>query len=134
MHIDNLIYKINSCNCWKTLYSLSEELLNYGLSIKITENGSHTLCRIANGKPIYNKIIEDFIFIESNDEYSEIPQKSLDLIIQFLKQNASSNKIIDQTPLYRQNIAFYGQPIFVENEKNLMAEQHVYAISRLIID
>lgn len=130
-----LITKIQRCSYWRSLYALAEEFVQNGLAIKLTEGGRHALCRIQDGKPIHEQIVNDYIFIESaNSEFDEIPQRSLDLIIQFVRQNASTNALADQLPTFRRNAALYGQAIRVANEEKVMAEQFVHAISRLIVD
>ncbi len=129
MSLDNLLNKIKLCDNWRTLYALSEDFSNHGILMKVTSSGKHTLCRIANGMPVYDNIIDDFIFIEhSGDEFDIIPQRSIDLISEFVNTNASNNKASYDTPNYLKSYGLYGQPINIVSESELTTNQFIHAI------
>lgn len=126
----SLISKILQCTCWKALYSLDDEFINNGLKIHITENGHRALCRVSSdGSIISNKIIDDFIFIESEYAFAPISPYTLEMIVSFVKNNASNNQILDQTRTYRRNVGLYGTPIFTKKSNELMQEQFIRYIS-----
>lgn len=140
MNFENLIAFIDTikqCYDWKTLYTLSYEFNQFGLCIKSTTGGKIILCRTHNNIIITNKIINDYIFIGSINELdSQIPQRALDIIINFVNNNASAPYTNNDSfgKSYNNKIGIYGKPINIANESTLKESQDIIYISKLIID
>ncbi len=130
----SLINKISRCPNWKSLYALAEEFASNGLIITVTENGNRTLCRVEGGRPVHASVLDDYIFIESHDEYSEIPTHTLNTIKLFVEEHASNNRIIHKTPSYQRSYSLYGKAVRIANETDAIAEQQIKSISHIIID
>lgn len=126
-----IIEKIKRCASWDDLYSIGEEFIKYGMIIKITESGKRTLCRIENGRPIHNRIIDDYIFIQS--EGVSIPRRTINLIVEFVRKhtNTNENKIVPDIKGYHITNAVYGNPAIAIKSFTL-SEQISRQINRII--
>lgn len=132
--LGGLLDKIRRCPSWKNLYALKNEFADAGLLIIVSENGNKVLCRIENGQPITDKVLDDFIFIQSKDETSGIPRHMTETIIGFVHKNASANRIIDDMPSYKRYYSLYGSAIRIGNERSSIEEQIINSISNVLID
>ena len=73
-------------------------------------------------------IFNDYIFVEGEDgDY--INERSKEVLIQFIKENASINKLDRKAINYQDNVRFYGKPIAIS--ENASVQQIAY-ISRMI--
>lgn len=124
--------KMQKCDNYKTLYALEDELLKCGLAIVLTENGTRTLCRIENGRPVHHRVFDDYIFIESKEEFRPIPVHSLNTIINFIKEHASDNQLLPSVVSRIQQYCLYGKPIRIANENSVADDQNIIGISKLL--
>lgn len=119
---------LENCLTWRDLYSLREVFLEHGLCLTSTINNNRVLCAIRNGKIANKTIFSDYIFVEGDDgDY--INERSKELLIQFIKENASSNRLDQKAVNYQDNIRFYGKPIAISESKT---SQQIEYISRMI--
>lgn len=132
--LQNLINKIRRCDCWNTLYSLAEEFKKYGLSIEHTNGGRHALCRLENGQPVVESILDDFIFIEGTDAHSEISPRAMEVITDFTWRCATKAQTTPELPAHKRRYSLYGKPIRIHNENQLVEEQEIRVIGRLITE
>ena len=83
---------VEKCVTCRDLYSLEETFLEHGLCLTNTINNNRVLCAIRNGKIANKTIFSDYIYVEGEDgDY--INDRSKEMLIQFIKENASSNKL-----------------------------------------
>lgn len=119
---------LENCVTWRDLYSLKDTFLEHGLCLTNTINNNRVLCAIRNGQIASKTIFNDYIFVEGEDgDY--INERSKEVLIQFIKENASINKLDRKAINYQDNIRFYGKPIAIS--ENASAQQIAY-ISRMI--
>lgn len=126
--MDKILKYIEKCVNWRDLYSLRESFLEHGLCLTNTINNNRVLCAIRNGKIANKSIFDDYIFVEGEDN-DYINERSKEILIQFIKENASSDKLELKAINYQDNIRLYGKPIAI-SESN--AAQQIEYISRMI--
>jgi hypothetical protein len=121
---------LENCLTWRDLYSLGEVFLEHGLLLTSTINNNRVLCAIREGKIAQKTLFNDYIFVEGK-ESDYIEDRSREVLIKFIKENASSNRLQHNLVNYQDKIRFYGKPIAIaENIDN----QQIEYISRIIGD
>ena len=126
-----LIDRIKECSSYRDLYHLSEELLENGIVLTATANGTKVLCAIREGRLVMGKIFRDFIFVDGKNNDS-IDQISSEIIQRFVSENISKERLSDNTPSYLKMTSLYGVPRVAEAK--LLGEQKIRYISRFIQD
>jgi hypothetical protein len=134
MMLQDFIVRIRRCDCWNTLYMLEDEFKQFGLSIEQTQGRRHALCRLENGNPVVNKILDDFIFIEGINSYGPIGIRSMELITDFVWRCATGPQSAPLPKEYKRTYSLYGKPIRIENESRIAEEQEIHALGRLITE
>ena len=87
-----ILARIDQCIDWQTLYALEDNFNEVGLTIQTTSNKRMVLCKLKNGKPVSNKVIDDYIFIGGLDvSMNEISAAAIEKLKAFV-QNASGKK------------------------------------------
>ncbi len=84
-----LVDNIRRCYNWRNLFELKDKFQMCGLVIRPTTNNRMILCRVENGQPIYNSIIDDYIFIGKDDIDEEISERAAEVISDFVRCNAT---------------------------------------------
>ena len=133
-YINKLMEKVKKCVDWRTFFELHEDLDTIGLAIKSTTAGRKMLCRVDEGQPTSQKIIDDYVFIGGDNNIDEeISPRKLDLISQFIANNATHYRNRpEQRHNYKTDTLIYGKPVFVNNEEQIAESQDVDFISRMI--
>lgn len=130
---NKLIEKIKKCYDWQTFYELKSEFHKIGLSIEKTGEDRFILCRMEEGSPIYESIIDDYIFVGSISQIrEEIRARNLDIIVDFVETNAGVAQTRDKPKSkdYNKNVDLYGQAIRINEEAELCESQEISFISR----
>jgi len=113
-----LVRAVTSCYTFGDLYSISEEFSKHGLALVETNGGNYLLCRVENGQPIAENIIDDYIFAGSSKVINDrIPADLKECIIKFVEENRSG-EAVKQVPRrsWTANTSVFGPPLFVKNE------------------
>ena len=127
----NIIKHIEKCTTWRDLYSLKEAFLEHGLCITNTINGNRAICIIKNGRLVADNIFDDYIFIEGRDNDC-IPEQIIDMVIEFVQDKCSKEVLKPHIKNYHVNASFYGKPLRIMNEYEMLSEQQIRYISNLI--
>ena len=116
-NLESCLKKISYCVDCGSLYALKEEFNDIGLAIAETNSRRVILCRLEDGRPKADKIIDDFIFIgwvDSPDK--ELAESAKSLVLEFVRDRASGERpVIDASPELDQ-ACFYGRSIAIDNE------------------
>ncbi len=105
----DIINKIKSCCDYRSLTQLSEDLEQVGVTIQPLASGKHILCRIYDGKPIADEIIEDFIYLEKQSLLEDITALQRDIIVDFVERNTTENRLATDKKDYHVNYNLYGK-------------------------
>lgn len=110
---DQLVKRIQQCYNWRSIYELSEDLHRIGLTIRDTNGGRMILCRMEEGRPIADKIVDDYIFVGAKDCLDEeISSRAMEVITDFIHSNASyPQTLIRDGQDYTKDMALYGKPL-----------------------
>ncbi|MEM3097454.1 MAG: hypothetical protein QXU32_01875 [Nitrososphaerales archaeon] len=116
--IDRLVYKINRCIDYQSLYALEDDFNQVGLTIQSTPNNRMILCRIVDGKPYAQRAIDDYIFIGGLDSaLNELTDRAAMKICDFVRTNASNaDKIRNVARVWRNGLKMYESTISIVNE------------------
>lgn len=131
---DHLIERVKHCYDWKSLYAMHEEFKKIGLTLHDTSGGRKVLCKVEEGKPVINNIVDDYIFVGSNDVLDEeVSQRALDVILYFLETKAGQPQaVMDSRQSYSKNMALYGKPLMIHTEGAQVKNQEIIILGRLI--
>jgi hypothetical protein len=116
--LGKLLYKIDQCIDYQNLYSLEEDFNKVGLTIQSTSRNRMILCRLLNGAPITEKVIDDYIYIGGTDELSkELTNRTTEKIADFVKTNAGPpGKIENIARVWQNGLRMYQNKIAIVNE------------------
>lgn len=128
IRVSEVIKKIKSCPDFNSLYCLEKKFNNVGMTIKSTAKDNMILCKIVDGKPYAEEIIDDFIFIGCLENKNDpLNDRLIDCLIDFVINNASAPaKIKSDRPKWKHDSNMYGKINLVHEE--------VQKISQAIID
>lgn len=122
--------QIKNCITYRDLYALENDFHNNGLYMTQTNNGTRVLCAIDDGSIKTENLFEDYIFIEG--KLSDlIPERLIEMVLVFLEQNKSNNRLTVNKPNYYKNVSLYGNAL---TEKKKIEEQAIRFISTFIQD
>lgn len=116
--VDKLVYKLGGCIDYQSVYALEEDFNKAGLTIQTTANNRIILCKLNNGKPIANSIVEDYIFVGSLDtSINELSDRAVMKISDFVRTNASFADTVRNIPrVWRNGLKMYESSISIMNE------------------
>lgn len=116
--VDKLVYKLGGCIDYQSVYALEEDFNKAGLTIQTTANNRIILCKLNNGKPIANSIVEDYIFVGSLDtSINELSDRAVMKISDFVRTNASFADTVRNIPrVWRNGLKMYESTIPIMNE------------------
>ena len=125
---DRAIEKIRNCIDYNALYCMEEDFNRVGLTIQQTPKRRMILCKIINGRPYAEKIIEDYIFISSLDNRdAEVSLRAIDCIINFVQAASSDpSKVEDVARTWMDGVRLYGKTIRIMEESISRAIQLSY--------
>lgn len=131
---DHLVSRVKHCYDWKSLHAMKEEFAKIGLTLHETSGGRKVLCRIEEGKPVINNIVDDYIFVGSNELLDEeISPRALEVIVYFLENRAGSPQaVMDSSQLYSKNMALYGKPLKIYGENSQVKNQEIATLGGII--
>ncbi len=134
LKVSKLLYKIKSSPRFESLYRLENDFLDVGLSIRRTSNDNMVLCKIEDGHPKIDDIIEDYVFAGSIDERkNEVSDKMMDSIIDFVQNTAceadelpeSRQLANDQFRRWQKGVFTYGSIMVVNEDVNKISSSIV---------
>lgn len=116
--LDKLVYKIGQCTDYQCLYALEEAFNSCGLTVQTTSNSRMILCKLRNGKPITEQVIDDYIFIGSLDERAkELSDRVSEKICDFVRTNAGkASKVENVARVWRNGLRLYESTLRIMNE------------------
>jgi len=123
--LQELLFKLQNCPTYSSMYDLESRFNEVGLSIQITTKNRMILCKIVNGKPHCKDVVDDYIFIGSlRDRDVEISERMLDCIVNFVTNAASSEpaEIVDAPRKWQDGVRLYGRVLSVNEEINRIAQ------------
>jgi len=114
----DIFYKIRQCIDYQSLYALEDEFNKIGLTIQTTQKNRMILCKLVDGKPIANNVIEDFIFVGSYQQAeTELSDRAIEKIIDFVGNNQGApSKVENLARAWRNGLRMYGKTLFIANE------------------
>ncbi|MDP1710858.1 MAG: hypothetical protein Q8K86_00170 [Candidatus Nanopelagicaceae bacterium] len=117
-NVDRLIYKIEQCTDYQCLYALEEEFNKAGLTVQATPKNRMILCKLRNGRPLAESVVDDYIFIGGLDGMSNEPSdRTVSKISDFVRTNAgSAGKVQNCARVWRNGLRMYEATISVMNE------------------
>lgn len=134
--VRDIIDRVQLCYSWRNLCELRKKLIEHGLTIEPTTSGRMILCRIEHGKPVYESVIDDYIFLGNKEQLDEeISSRTAEVICSFIERNASGPAKLSnyQPPQYaRASTAFYGTPLQIDEAESIAESQEIEHISRLL--
>ncbi len=129
--VKDLLNKIEKCTTYRDIYKLDKLFESNGMAVATTINGNTILCRLEEGRPCADNLIDDYIFIEGkNDE--KIDKNSREVLKYFVSANAGTQRTAPSMPSYQDNYRLYGKPISIKSEPKKIEEQYIDLVSRLI--
>jgi hypothetical protein len=133
---DRFLDKIRQCYNWRSLYEFNEEFACVGLTIRDTSGGRKILCRMEEGIPITDKIVDDYIFIGSKDAIDEeVSQRAMEVIVNFIGSSSSQPQtIMTDGQKYTKDVALYGQPLQIYQEETNAQQQEIETMGRMLKD
>jgi len=123
----SLIYKINQCIDYQTVYCLEDDFNKVGLTIQTTSKNRVILCKIKSGKPISGRPIDDYIFIKGLDNATEeVSPSAAEKIIAFV-QNAKGQPgtIKNVARKWQDGLRMYEQTIAIMHESEEHGEEAI---------
>ena len=117
-NLESLVNKIQSSTDYHCIYALEEEFNKCGLTIQPTSRNRMALCRMVDGRPISEKVVEDYIFIGSVDDLSkDLTDRIVDKVCQFVRTNAGApGEIQNVARQWRNGIRMYEDTLMIANE------------------
>jgi len=126
--------KIDLCIDYQALYAMEPDFNEVGLTVQTTSNKRMILCRIQDGKPLAESIIDHYIFIGTlEDSAREISERASEKIKSFVKQAAGErDEIKNIARSWKDGLRMYGQAVRLkegeEKEGNVISEDKEYPL------
>ena len=116
--IDKLIYRIGQCTDYQCLYALEEAFNKCGLTIQTTSRNRMILCKLRNGKPVSEHVIDDYIFVGSLEDHArELTDRISEKICDFVRTNAGEPSKVENTArVWRNGLRMYESTVRIMNE------------------
>jgi hypothetical protein len=116
--LGKLLYKIGQSIDYQSIYALEESFNKVGLTIQTTSHNRMILCKLINGGPITENVVDDYIFIGNLDERSkEVTDRTAEKICDFVRTNAGlPGKIENIARVWRNGLRMYEAVIPIVNE------------------
>lgn len=116
--VDKLVYKIGQCIDYQSLYALEESFNNCGLTIQTTSLNRMILCKLIDGKPVTESVVDDYIFVGGlNDMSREITERAVIKICDFVRTcSGKANKVENVARVWRNGLRMYESTISIMNE------------------
>ena len=117
--LGSLLYKIGQCIDYQNLYALEESFNKVGLTVQTTSHNRMLLCKLVNGGPITENVVDDYIFIGSLDNVTkEITKEAAEKIMDFVRTNAGqAGKVENVARAWRNGLRMYPAIIPIANEE-----------------
>lgn len=114
--MDKLIDKVGRCIDFKSLWCMEEDVNRVGLTIQRTHQNNMILCRVQDGTPLAERIVEDYIFVgDLGHKDSEISDKARDQIVEFIKANAGQPSCVKNVArTWRNGLRLYENSITID--------------------
>lgn len=115
---DKLIHKIGQCIDYQSLYALEEDFNKYGFSVQTTSNNKMILCKLKDGKILAENVVDDYIFIGSNNtSTNELSDRATTKICDFVRNNCGDpSSVMNMARVWRNGIRVYESSVKIVNE------------------
>lgn len=116
--LGKLLYKIGQSIDYQSIYALEESFNKVGLTIQTTSHNRMILCKLVNGGPITENVVDDYIFIGSLDERGkEVTDRVAEKVCDFVRTNAGpAGKVENTARVWRNGLRMYESIISIVNE------------------
>lgn len=113
-----IIYKLHQCINCECLCAMESDFNKIGLTIQTTSKDRIVLCRVEDGKPITEHVIDDYIFIgEATKLSTELSERAVEKISSFIQANAGPSETVrNNIRSWRDGLRMAGAPIEITNE------------------
>jgi len=122
--VDKLVDKLGRCIDYQSVYALEEEFNKAGLTVQTTSNNRVILCKLQEGRPVANNVVDDYIFIGSLDAaINELTDRAVMKMCDFVRTNASmADKVRNTARVWRNGLKMYESTITIMNEDKHAAD------------
>jgi hypothetical protein len=121
--LERLIYKIGQCIDYQSLYALEESFNRCGLTIQTTSRNRMILCKLRDGRPVSESVVDDYIFIGGIEDMSrEISNRASEKISDFVRTNAgAAGKVQNMARVWRNGLRMYDSVSIVNEDQQRIA-------------
>lgn len=122
--LDKLLYKIEQCVNHQSIFAMESDFNNCGLSIQTTANNRMILCRLQDGRPVIESVVDDYIFIGSLKEGStELTDRAVSKISDFVRTHSKGPDTVKNTArVWRNGVRMYESIILVNEDVDRIAD------------
>jgi hypothetical protein len=116
--LDKLLYRIGQCTDYQCLYALEESFNKCGLTVQASSNSRMILCKLRDGKPITEHVIDDYLFIGSiGEKAKELTDRVVEKVCDFVRTNAGKpSRVENVARVWRNGLRMYESTIRIMNE------------------
>lgn len=116
--VNRLVNKLSQCIDFQSLYALEEDLNRVGMTIQTTANNRMILCKLMEGRPVANNVIEDYVFVGSLETATrELTDRAVNKICDFVRMNAgNADAVKNVARVWRNGLKIYESSINIMNE------------------
>jgi hypothetical protein len=132
--VGEILSRVKMCVDWRTFAALGPELPSIGLAMVETSGRGKVLCRLANGKPLAERILDDYIYL--GEDTGLIAPQYLELITNFIRQRAGRAQPLE-VPRGSSMVVqpkLYGKPIVTMAEGVVRQAQMIGYVANLLCD
>ena len=121
--IEKLIYKIGQCIDYQSLYALEESFNKCGLTIQTTSRNRMILCKLRDGRPVSESVVDDYIFIGGIDDMGrELSERATEKISDFVRTNSGKpDKVQNMARVWRNGLRMYDAVSIVNEDQQMIA-------------
>ena len=118
-NLERLLYKLNECINWDTVFAMEKDFNKIGLTLQPTTKDRVVLCRLVEGQPSAQEIGEDYMFLASQAERGiSLTERHVRIISDFCINCASKPSLVEGPPRrkWMQGLATYGKIVVVNED------------------
>lgn len=117
-NLDKLLYRVEQCIDYQSLYALEDSFNKCGLTVQTTSQNRVILAKLKAGKPVTKNIIDDYIFIGSLvGSAEEISERACQKICDFIRTNCGkAGSVKNVSRVWRNGVRMYEASIAIMNE------------------
>ena len=127
LELQKLIYKIGQCIDYQSLYALEESFNKCGLTIQTTSRNRMILCKLREGRPLSESVIDDYIFVGGIDiNTNEISDRAAEKICDFVRTaHGTADTVKNVARVWRNGIRMYESVSIVNEDQQQVAGEMI---------